>query len=80
MFRRMHEATYAYRLATAYQKNGLLYLVDENLDRAGITGRHIFISPPKNLANSEEMYLGCELGPPLSLFVLEGSGMDLVYR
>ncbi|KAI1369231.1 hypothetical protein F5Y08DRAFT_334644 [Xylaria arbuscula] len=58
MFRRLHEATYMYRLAKIYRKNGLLYLIDENWDRAGITGRHVFIPPPKGLAESEEMYLG----------------------
>ncbi|KAI0911836.1 hypothetical protein F4823DRAFT_584376 [Ustulina deusta] len=55
MFVAMQEATYAYQLGKVFKKNGIVYLVDSSWDRAGMTGRRLFIPFPKHLTDSVEM-------------------------
>ncbi|KAI0539225.1 hypothetical protein GGR58DRAFT_512453 [Xylaria digitata] len=75
IFVAMEEATYVYPLNEVYKKNGIIYLVDESWDRAGMTGRRIFTPFPKHLVDSADLHRSLllwgqseELG--LSLFEL----------
>lgn len=60
IFIALEEATYVFPLAQVYQQNGIIYLVDDTWDRAGMTGRHVFFPFPKHLATSEDMYHACK--------------------
>ncbi|KAI0428807.1 hypothetical protein F5Y09DRAFT_357404 [Xylaria sp. FL1042] len=55
IFMAVEEATYVYPLSKVYKKNGLVYLIDDNWDRASMTGRRVFIPFPKHLAETEDM-------------------------
>ncbi|KAI0515280.1 hypothetical protein F5B22DRAFT_196141 [Xylaria bambusicola] len=57
MFRAMQEATYIYALGKVYKKDGMVYLLDNNWDRVGITGRRLFVPFPKGVADNKEMRL-----------------------
>ncbi|RWA13401.1 hypothetical protein EKO27_g1734 [Xylaria grammica] len=52
IFVAMQEATYIYPLEDIHKKNGVLYAVDGNFDRVGMTGRRMFIPFPKHLLES----------------------------
>ncbi|KAI0974245.1 hypothetical protein F4678DRAFT_458212 [Xylaria arbuscula] len=45
----MQEKTYIYPLAALVKKNGILYPMDKDWDRACMTGRHVFIPLPKEV-------------------------------
>ncbi|KAI0486409.1 hypothetical protein F4859DRAFT_369179 [Xylaria cf. heliscus] len=56
IFMAIQEATYVYPLGKVYEKNGIIYLIDDSWDRAGMTGRTIFFPFPKHLVESREMH------------------------
>lgn len=60
IFIALEEATYVYPLGEVYQKSGMVYLIDDTWDRAGMTGRHVFCPFPKHLTPSEELYHACK--------------------
>ncbi|KAI0442477.1 hypothetical protein F4803DRAFT_575534 [Xylaria telfairii] len=56
IFTAVEEATYVYPLGKVYEKNGIVYLVDDSWDRAGMTGRPIFFPFPKHLVESADLH------------------------
>ncbi|KAI0863302.1 hypothetical protein F4860DRAFT_522425 [Xylaria cubensis] len=56
IFMAMQEATYVYPLGKVYEKNGIVYLIDDSWDRAGMTGRPIFFPFPKHLVESADIH------------------------
>ncbi|KAI8944681.1 hypothetical protein F4801DRAFT_599405 [Xylaria longipes] len=56
IFMAMQEATYVYPLGKVYEKNGIVYLIDDSWDRAGMTGRTIFFPFPKHLVESADIH------------------------
>ncbi|TGJ82542.1 hypothetical protein E0Z10_g6229 [Xylaria hypoxylon] len=55
IFMAMEESTYVYPLGDLQTKHGVVYLLDEDWDRVGMTGRRIFVPFPKSLTDSPDL-------------------------
>ncbi|KAI1108406.1 hypothetical protein F5Y14DRAFT_457063 [Nemania sp. NC0429] len=53
IFITLEEATFVFPLGEIFQRSGMVYLIDDAWDRAGMTGRYVFTPFPKHLASEE---------------------------
>ncbi|KAI0187800.1 hypothetical protein F4808DRAFT_468404 [Astrocystis sublimbata] len=56
IFMAMQDATYVYPIGKSFLKNGIIYLIDGDWDRAGMTGRSVFFPFPKHQVDSAETH------------------------